>query len=216
MTATPGRRAVGAALLFLAAGALAGVAPLARGGVEYRTFGLVEGVFALLMAYLLVVRGAWARPAGIAGWAALAYGTVATAQVLELLFPPPGLLEWVVVAAVAISAWGLFAAGSRRRLVASLASLAVLLALVKFSVIPVLWERIGPAPGTAFGLGDLAESARRVFADHRPMRPGGELIGFAALCCWALATRLLWADAPPRGERVSKPRKARTYSPPGP
>lgn len=215
MTASPARRAVGAALLFLAAGALAGVAPLARGGVEYRTFGLVEGVFALLLAYLLVLRGAWTRPAGVTGWVAMTYGTVATAQVLELLFPPPGLLEWVVVAGVAISAWGVFAGGTRRRLVASLASLAVLLALLKFSVIPVLWERLGPAPGTAFGLGDLAENARRVFADHRPVRPSGQLIGFVSLCCWALATRLLWADAPPPG-RVRRRRRGRTGSPPAP
>lgn len=209
MTASPVRRAVGAALLFLAAGVLAGVSPLARGGVEYRTFGLVEGVFALLLAYLLVLRGAWTRPVGVIGWIALIYGTVATAQVLELLFPPPGLLEWVVVAGVAISAWGVFAGGSRRRLVASLASLAVLLALLKFSVIPVLWERLGPAPGTAFGLGDLAEGARRIFADHRPVRPAGQLIGFAALCCWAAATRLLWADVPPRGRRSRLSKGAR-------
>ena len=193
--ATQAQRAVAAALLFLGAAALAGVSPVER-GVEYRTFGLVEGLFALLLVYLLLLRGAWARPVNALGWVAVAYGTVATAQVLELLFPPPGLVEWVVVAGVAIAAWGVFAGGTRKRLVASLASLAVLLALLKFSMIPVLWERVGPAPGTAFGLGDLAESARRLFADHRPLRPGGELLGFAAVCCWALATRLLWPPDP--------------------
>ena len=193
---TDAQRATAAGLLFLAAGALAGVAPV-EGAVEYRIFGMVEGVFALLLAYLLMMRGAWTRPAGALGWMAVAYGTVATAQVLELLFPPPGLVEWVVVAGVAIAAWGVFSGGTRRRLVGSLASLAVLLALLKFSVIPVLWERLGgPAQGTAFGLGDLAETVRRVFADHRPMRRGGELVGFAALCCWALATRVLWAPDP--------------------
>jgi hypothetical protein len=122
----------------------------------------------------------------------VAYGTVATAQVLELLFPPPGLVQWVVVTGVAITAWSVFSAGSPRRLVASLASLAVVLALVRYSVIPVLWTRIGPAQGTALGLGDIAESARRVFADWQPVRPAGELLGFVAICCWALATRLVW------------------------
>ncbi len=201
---TDAQRATAAALLFLAAGALAGVAPV-EGGVEYRVFGMVEGVFALLLAYLLMMRGAWTRPAGVLGWMAIAYGTVATAQVLELLFPPPGLVEWVVVAGVAIAAWGVFSGGTRRRLVGSLASLAVLLALLKFSVIPVLWERLGgPAQGTAFGLGDLAETVRRVFADHRPMRRGGELVGFVALCCWALATRVLWAlDPRPSVTRIA-------------
>ncbi|HEX8244833.1 MAG TPA: hypothetical protein VF541_15100, partial [Longimicrobium sp.] len=49
------------------------------------------------------------------------------------------------------------------------------------------------AQGTAFGLGDVAEGARRIFADWHPVRPAGELLGFAAVCCWALATRLVWS-----------------------
>jgi hypothetical protein len=191
---TAAQRSVAAALLFLAAGVLAGVAPV-EGGVEYRVFGLVEGVFALLLAYLLVLRGAWPQPAGVVGWVAMVYATVATAQVLELLFPPPGLVEWVVVAGVAIAAWGVFAGGTRKRLVASLASLAVILALLKFSVIPVLWG-FGPAAGTGFGMGDAAESVRRAFADHRPIRPAGQLLGFAAVALWALATRVLWPPEP--------------------
>lgn len=189
------RRAVAAALLFLLAAVLAGVVPVEH-GVEYHVFGIVEGLFALLLAYLLVLRGAWAQPAGVTGWAAVVYGVLATAQVLEFLFPPPGLVQWVVVAGMAITAWSVFSGGTPRRLVASLASLAVILALVRYSVIPMLWTRIGPAEGTAFGLGDLAEGARRIFADWRPVRPAGELLGFAAVCCWALATRLVWSPTP--------------------
>jgi hypothetical protein len=197
---TPAQRAVAAAMLFLVASVLAGIVPLEH-GVEYHLFGIVEGLFALLLAYLLVLRGAWPAPAGATGWVAVVYGTVATAQVLEFLLPPPGLVQWVVVTGLAITAWSVFTAGSARRLAASLASLAVILALVRYSVIPVLWTRLGPAQGTAFGLGDLAENARRVFADWRPVRPAGELLGFLAVCCWALATRLVWSaadsDAPP-------------------
>ena len=189
---TAAQRAVAASLLFLASAALAGVT-LVEHGVEYHLFGLIEGIFALLLGYLLVLRGAWAAPAGITGWLAVVYGTVATAQVLELLFPPPGLVQWVVVTGVAVAAWGVFSAGSPRRLVASLASLAVVLALVRYSVIPVLWTHLGPAPGTAFGLGNLAEGARRIFADWHPVRPAAELVGFVAVCCWALATRLVWS-----------------------
>jgi hypothetical protein len=195
LTWTPARRAVAASLLWLAAGVLAGVTPLEH-GVEYHVFGIVEGLFALLLAYLLVLRGAWAAPVGLIGWVAVAYGTVATAQVLKFLFPPPGLVQWVVVAGLAITAWSVFSGGTPRRLVASLGSLAVILALVRYSVIPVLWTRIGPAQGTAFGLGDVAESARRIFADWQPARPAGELLGFAAVCLWALATRLVWSPAP--------------------
>jgi hypothetical protein len=190
---TEARRALASAYLVLLAAVLAGVVPAGQ-GVEYHLFGMLEGVFALLLAYLLVLRGAWPRAGGVAGWAARVYGVVATAQVLGVLLPPPGVVQWVVVAGVAISAWGAFSASSRRRLMASLGSLAVLLALVRYSVIPVLWARIGPAAGTAFGLGDVAESGRRIFADWQPPTAAAQLFGFAAVCAWALATRVSWSE----------------------
>jgi hypothetical protein len=193
---TAAQRHVAAALVFLASATVAGIA-LVPDGVEYRAFGMVEGVFALLFSYLLVFRGAWGRPEGATGWVALAYGTVASAQALELLLPPPGMIEWMVVAALAVTSWGAFSGGTRRRLVFSLATLALLLAVIKFSVIPVLWGRMGPAAGTAFGLGDAAEAVRRTFADYRPLRPAGQLVGFLALALWAAGTRLLWPDAEP-------------------
>lgn len=188
---TAAQRGVAASILFLACAVLAGIV-LEDGGIAYRTFQLPEGVFALLLTYILVQRGAWTAPARGLGWIVLAYGTLANAQVLELLFPPPGVIQWSAVGALAIAAWGALGQGSRHRLVVSLASLALLLALLKFSVIPLLWSHAGPAAGTAFGLGDLAESARRLAADYRPVRPAGQLVGFAALCLWCLATRLLW------------------------
>lgn len=201
---TPAQRAVAAALLFLASAALAGVAPVET-GVQYRTFGIVEGVFALLLSYVLLQRKAWAAPAGIAGWAALVYGTVASAQIAEFLFPPPGVVEWVVVAALALTGWGALARGPRRRLVFGLATLTLLLALLRYSIIPVMWG-VGPQPGDLLGVGEMAEGARRIFADYQPVRPVGQLLGFVAISCWALATRLLWPALPlrRRRERVRK------------
>lgn len=201
---TAAQRNVAAALVFLASATVAGIA-LVPEGVEYRAFGMVEGVFALLYAYLLVFRGAWARPEGVTGWIALSYGTVASAQVLELLLPPPGMIEWMVVAALAVTSWGAFSGGTRRRLVFSLATLALLLAVIKFSVIPVLWGRMGPAAGTAFGLGDAAEAVRRTFADYRPLRPAGQLVGFVALALWAAGTRLLWPEGGPGEDEERTP-----------
>lgn len=188
---TPAQRAVAAALLFLGSATLAGVT-LVADGVVYRTFGLVEGIFALLLTYVLVHRGAWLSPAGASAWAAVGYGTLANAQLLELLFPPPGVIEWGVVGALSIAAWSALGRGSRERLVVSLASLALVLAVLKFSLIPAVWSGTGPAAGTAFGLGDLAERGRRFLADGQPVRPVGQLVGFAALCLWVVATRLLW------------------------
>lgn len=188
---TPPRRALAAALLFLGSGALAGMA-LRPGGTEYRLFGVTEAVFGLFLTFVLLSRGAWLRPAGALGWVAVGYGSWANAQLLELLLPPPGVLEWVVVSALALTGWAALGGGSRERLVAALATLALLLALLNFSVLPVLWERAGPEPGTALGLGDLAESVRRFVADYRPLRPAGQALGGVAIALWALATRLLW------------------------
>lgn len=188
---TPARRAVAAALLFLASAFLAGVSP-GPTGVTYRTFGITEGVLALLFTYILSLRHAWIRSPGITGWLAVGYGTVASAQILELLLPPPGVVEWMVVTGLALSAWAALAGRSRKRLMASMASLAVLLALLKFSVIPFVWERAGPGPGEAWGLGNMAESFRRLFVDYEPIQPIGQILGFVAIACWALATRLLW------------------------
>lgn len=193
---TPARRAVAASLLFLGSAALAGI-QLVEPGTRYRTPALTEGVFALLLTYVLLLRGAWIRPPGWLGWIAVAYGTAANAQLLEMLFPPPGVIEWMVVFVLAFAAWGALASGTRTRLVASLASLALLLALLRYSVIPVLWERVGPAPGAAFGLGDAAQAVRRILADHEPIRPAGQLLGLVALCLWAAATRLLWEPEAP-------------------
>jgi hypothetical protein len=195
---TPGRRAVAAALCFAVAAILAGIDPRPDGAV-YHVFGLPAGVFALLLTYLLVLRGVWPQPLDATSWLAVGYGTLAGAQLLELLFPPPGALQWVVLVVLAMTAWGALGSGTRTRIVASLGSLALLLAVIKFSVVPVLL-RVGPEAGTGLGLGDLAEGGRRFLAEAPPTGPAGQLTGFAALCLWALATRLVW---PPARESVA-------------
>lgn len=201
-TLTPARRAVATALLFLGSAFLAGVSP-GPAGVTYRTFGITEGILALLFTYIFTLRRAWIRTPGPLGWLAVGYGTIASAQLLDLLLPPPGVVEWLVVTGLALSAWAALAGRSRKRLMASLASLALLLALLKFSVIPFVWERAGPAAGEAWGLGNLAESVRRLFVDYEPVEPVGQLVGFAAIACWTIATRLLWED----GSETARPRE---------
>ena len=190
---TAARRAVLAALLFLGSAALAGVTPLLD-GVEYRTFGMVEGLFALLLTYVFLLSGVWSRDAGGIGWVPVAYGTIATAQLLALLLPPPGVLQWMVVTGLAFSAFAAFGARSPTRLLAGLGIAAVLLALLNYSVIPFLWVRSGPGPGEAWGLGNLAEGFRRLFVEYEPLGPAGELVGFGALAFWVIATALLRSD----------------------
>lgn len=157
-------------------------------------FGLVEGLLALLLTYILVLRRAWVAGPGVTGAIAVGYGALANAQLWELLLPAPGVLEWIVVVGVAFSAWGALGRGSRQRLVAALASLAVLLAVLKFSVVPAFYAQVGPAPGDLLGLGDLAERSRRMVAGAPP-ETDAQWVGVVALALWALATRLLWAGS---------------------
>lgn len=191
MTYPLARRALGAALLFLAAAVLAGVT-LYVDGVGYRLLGVPAGVLAIFLAWVLRARGAWAG----AGWPAalaLAYGTAATAQLLAMLLPPPGVLEWVATTALALFALSLASVPSRERLVALLGAAAAVLAVLRFSVVPVLWARLGGGSSAPFGLGAVAEGFRRAIVDERPLRPGAQLVALLALACWVLATRLLWA-----------------------
>lgn len=191
MRLTPQRRVVAASLVFLASAFLAGVTP-GPDGLTYHTFGIAEGILALLLTYAFLQRGIWWPGRGPLRWIAIAYAALATAQLLELLLPPPGVIEWMVLTGLAFSTWAVVAASSRSRMLAGLATMALLLAMLKFSVIPALWVRSGPGPGEAWGLGDLAEGLRRLVVDYEPVSPSGQLVGFAALACWAMATRILW------------------------
>lgn len=191
MTLSPGRRVIAAALVFLASAFLAGVTP-GPDGLAYHTFGITEGILAVLLTHTFLQRRVWWSPPGLLRWVAIGYGTIATGQLLELLLPPPGVLEWLVLTGLAFSAWAILAARSRSRLMVGLATAALLLSVLKFSVIPVLWVRAGPGPGEAWGLGDFAEGLRRLVVDYQPVTASGQLVGFAALACWAMGTRILW------------------------
>ncbi len=185
------RRQVAAALLFLCCAGLAGVVPRPR-GVEYQLFGMTEGLLGILLTYLLIARGAWPNPHSLLGWIATAYGAVATAQALKMLLPPAGIVQWIAVIGLIFAVWAAMNTTSARGVIMLISTLAVLLALLKFSVIPFIWERAGPSPGEVFGLGDMAESFRRLFVEFEAPSPSRQLFGFIALTCWASATRVLW------------------------
>lgn len=191
---TPGRRAVAAALMFLLAAALAGISP-GDSATTYRVFWLPEGLLAFLLTFALIEGRVWQRSPGPLGWIAIGYGTLANAQILTLLLPPPGIVSWVSLIGVLFLLLAALAMSSRRRLVGLLAGMSVLLAMIKFSVIPFLWVRSGPAPGEAFGLGTGLDRIRRLVVDYQPVPHEGQLLGLAAIGLWIMATRMLW-DVP--------------------
>lgn len=186
---------VAAALLFLSCAGLAGISPL-RAGVRYELFGLTEGLIAILFTYLLIARRAWPDPTWPLGWIATGYGTLATAQALHMLLPPPGVVQWIAVIGIVFAVWAAMSGSSARGVIMMIATLAIILALLKFSVIPFVWERAGPSPGAVFGLGDLAESFRRLFVEYEVVSPAGQIYGFLALTGWAAGTRVLWSSDP--------------------
>lgn len=188
------RRQVAAALLFLCCAGLAGVIPRST-GVEYQLFGITEGLLGILLTYLLIARGAWPNPQSLPGWLATAYGAVATAQALKMLLPPAGIVQWIAVIGLIFAISAAMNATSARGVIMLISTIAVLLALLKFSVIPFIWERAGPAPGEVFGLGNMAESFRRLFVELEAPSPSRQLFGLIALTCWASATRVLWTGA---------------------
>lgn len=194
------RRAVAAALLFLLAAALAGLELPAGGGVAWRVFGLVEATLALVLSYLLVERRVWARPRTPTRALAVGYGALATAQLWQRLLPPGGALRIVVVVAVTFALWGALGRAAPRRVLVSLGVLAALLALVRYEIAPA-GQALGPEPGTAWGLGDLAESARRALLGAEPERPAGQLVAATAVAAWAVATALLRPPPPRRPPR---------------
>jgi len=188
---TAERRAVAAALTFLLAAFLAGVT-VGPGRVHYALFGITEGLAAILLTFAFLQRKVWWNETGWLRWVAIGYGTLANAQILELLLPPPGVLEWMVIMGLAFGGWALLAASTRERMLTGLATVALMLALLRFSIIPILWDRAGPGPGEAWGLGDLAEGMRRLVVDHQPVTASGQVLGVVAIAAWALGTRLLW------------------------
>lgn len=190
------RRGLLVTVLFLVAFFFGGiwVGPM---GVEYRVFGLVDGLAALLIVYALVRVRALARPVGVWGALALAYALGATAQLVSLLLPPPGILEWLVLLIILYFAWNASAGGHRDRVVLGLGLSALALAALKYSLLPHLWIRTQLPETPIVDLRALGEGVKGLVVVYEPSLPVTQLFAFAAVLSWALA---LWAQWPEEDE----------------
>lgn len=188
---TPGRGLL-VTVFFLAAFTLGGVwvGPM---GVEYRVFGLVDGLAALLIVYALVRVNALARPVRVWGTLALAYALGAAAQLVALLLPPPGVLEWLVLLVILYFAWNAGPGGHRDRVVLGLGLGALALAALNYSLLPHLWMRTQLPETPIIDLRALGEGVKGLVVVYEPSRPVTQLFAFAAVLSWALG---LWAQWP--------------------
>ncbi len=191
-------RAVMVGSVFLWSAVLAGVR-IDGPGLGYRAFGLVEGLIALLLLVSLVRSGALPRPHGPWPTVALVYGGAATAQLVAPLLPPPGVLEWVVIAGLLAFVWGAAYGLHRSRLCLALGITAGARAALKFSVLPFVWSRTQLPETPVIDLRDLGEGLKGLFIDYTPTAPGTQAVVLAAILLWGLAVWLAW---PPEDEGV--------------
>lgn len=188
--------AVGVCHLFLVAFFLGGWR-LSDTRIEYHLFGLVDGLAALLIVYVMLNTAALSWPRDRWGIVVLAYAAAATAQLVSLLLPEPGLVEWLVLIALLYFAWNASYSAHRTRVMLALGTVAVALAAVKYSVLPFIWARAN-LPQTPFlDLRALSEGVKGLLAVDVPTRPITQVFAFGALLAWVLGVWLQW---PPEAE----------------
>lgn len=188
--------AAGVALLFLAAFFFGGLW-VGELGIEYRLFGLVDGLAALLILYVLLNSGALSWPLG--GWGAvvLIYAGLATAQLVGLLLPPPGLLEWLAVGILLYMAFSASYAAHRTRVVLTLGLIALALALLKYSALPFVWGRARLPSTPLIDLQPIGEGLKRTVVEYTPGEPITQLWALLAIVAWVFG---LWWQWPPEAE----------------
>lgn len=185
--------ACGVASLFLASFFFAGlwVGPL---GVDYRLFGLVEGIAALLILYVFLGTHILSWPKGFWGALVLIYSAAATAQLVALLLPPPGALQWLVLGILLYFAWNAGFGAHRTRVLLALGLVALALAALKFSVLPFIWSRAELPATPLVDLRALGEGIKGLVVVYVPSRPVSQLFAFTAILAWVLG---LWLQWPP-------------------
>ncbi len=166
-------------------------------GLEYHLFGLIDGLAALLILYVLLNTGALSWPRDFWGGVLLVYAAAATAQLVALLLPPPGLVQWLVIGGLLYFAWGASYSAHRTRVMLGLGLVAVALAVLKYSVLPFVWARAQMPATPIVDLRALAESIKGFFAVYVPSRPISQFFAFTAILAWVLAVWLQW---PPERE----------------
>jgi hypothetical protein len=192
---SPGAMA-GVCVLFLLAFLFGGLrVGLTR--LEYHFFGLVEGLVALLILYVMLNTAALSWPRDRWGAVVLIYAAVATAQLVSMLLPPPGVIQWLVLVVLLYFAWNASYSAHRSRVMLALGTVSLALAALKYSVLPFIWARTNLPRTPILDLQALAEGFKGLLASYVPSRPITQVFAFTALLAWVLAVWLQW---PPEAE----------------
>ena len=193
------RRALGVCLL-LAASVLVGGLDLPATGYDafrFAPFGFTGGLLGILYTFALVSRSVLWRPPGWLGAMLLVYWAAALAMTFRVLLPPPGLVQ-VALAIVAAAAAGIVVSRhDRQAAVLTLGVVTVILAVVRFALVPVFWARSELPNWGPLRMGASADAVRDFFVAYAPERPASQALHFLAL---VLAVAALWLQWEPPGE----------------
>lgn len=192
------RRQALATCLWLALAILLGGFDLpARGyaAFHFAPFGLVAGLLALLYVYLLVQSGVVRRGRKWLAPLLLVYWTAATGMAFRVLLPGPGLVQVALVIGAAIAAAILASRKDREEAVLWLGIVAVVLAVLRFGLVPFFEARSGLPDWGPIRLGEAANAFRDIFVAYAPEQPAAQALHFGALACYALAIRTQWEPA---------------------
>lgn len=189
------RRRALATCLWLATAVLLGgfdLPVLGYAAFQFAPFGMVAGLLALLYVFVLVQRGVIWRGDGWLEPLLLIYWTGATAMIFRVLLPAAGLVQVGLVIAAAIAAGVIVSRRDRDEAVLWLGIVAVVLAVLRFALVPLFEARSGLPDWGPLKFGEAANAFRDVFVAYAPQRPAIQALHFAALACYALALRAQW------------------------
>lgn len=210
VAATPGigrveRRRALATCLWLAGAVLLGGFDLPAHGYaafQFAPFGLVAGLLALLYVFVLVQSGVVRRGRGWLSPLLLVYWTAATGMAFRVLLPGPGLVQVALVIGAAVAAAILASRKDRDEAMLWLGIVAVVLAVLRFGIVPFFEARSGLPDWGPVRLGEAADSFRDIFVAYAPQRPAIQALHFGALACYALALKAQWEAVEPEGPAI--------------
>lgn len=197
------QRALGVSLLLAGALLVGGLDLPARGyeSFRYAMFGFTSGLLGILYTFALVSRSVLWRPAGWLGVLLLVYWAAATAMLFRVLLPPPGLVQVGLAIVAAAGAGIIVSRRDREGAVLALGTVTVILAVIRFALVPVFWARSELPNWGPVRLGASADAVRDFFVAFAPERPASQALHFLALALWVAALWLQWV--PPAVDKGS-------------